>query len=690
MALLVSLLGATYSPSPVQADSAENEYGEDERHTPIAAEVTLSIMPAVGQQAGVTIIVSSPQPAPGTEVNVVTSDGVRIDGPSHFAIDLAAGEPHTLISVITPLVAGNHSVSANVIYSLGDGNSWGDTAAAYFHSGDGSSSINFSYQGNPTSGGASPGPYDTETATIQAYSDGTLAALAVDDHPPAPADDAVPGEKSVEPDDTVRAAGLLTIRGTAGYWTDTGWVNQILLVELLDGNGNHIAYTYSGWDGTYHFMLANPGKFQLRFWAYYYHGSQVAGALRVIGDGDISGPFDVSGYNYTVGTYGPYQDGVDVNVGYWQPDVNWNGRRAFWILQSLVQGFFYPWSHVPPGVEPGSRLPDGVTVKWFPGSTVGAFYSQSTRKIQLTDVDANSPHTILHEYGHAIMDNVYRQLGSSMPRHDCPSPHYVESVSGRVCAWTEGWANFYAIAVLDDPVYKWGCALPCTPPSVDLENRRSVVAFDSGDLVEGNVAASMWDFIDGRPDGWDMTNVATTPFWRLWDTFYTQTDDDFNDFIWYLTSYHNMNNVLATLYQNSIDYGWEQCGDWYMEPDNDPSQAHWHHPNNYHPYTLRLCTDYDTDFFQFYATPGKTYTIWTLNLSTSGNGTLTDTTLELYGTDGVTFLAYDDNGGDSYLASKIVFTATTEGWHYVAVRQANGKGDLAYRYDIDFAESPAT
>ena len=56
---------------PARADSAEQESVGDERYTPIATEVTLSAMPAVGRQASVTIVVSSTHPAPGTEVNIV-------------------------------------------------------------------------------------------------------------------------------------------------------------------------------------------------------------------------------------------------------------------------------------------------------------------------------------------------------------------------------------------------------------------------------------------------------------------------------------------------------------------------------------------------------------------------------------------------------------------------------------------
>ena len=71
--------------------------------------------------------------------------------------------------------------------------------------------------------------------------------------------------------------------------------------------------------------------------------------------------------------------------------------------------------------------------------------------------------------------------------------------------------------------------------------------------------------------------------------------------------------------------------------------------------------DADVDFFQFAATAGTRYNIWTHLL------TLPDSVLELYDRDGSTQIASDDDGGLG-LASLIDWTCPTTGSYYVMAR----------------------
>ncbi len=68
----------------------------------------------------------------------------------------------------------------------------------------------------------------------------------------------------------------------------------------------------------------------------------------------------------------------------------------------------------------------------------------------------------------------------------------------------------------------------------------------------------------------------------------------------------------------------------------------------------------DVDFFKFYATAGNDHTIQT------SLGTLVDSYIYLYDTDGSTIIAEDDNGGHGQ-ASKILWTCTASGYYYVRV-----------------------
>ncbi len=69
----------------------------------------------------------------------------------------------------------------------------------------------------------------------------------------------------------------------------------------------------------------------------------------------------------------------------------------------------------------------------------------------------------------------------------------------------------------------------------------------------------------------------------------------------------------------------------------------------------------DVDWFAFGMVPGVTYTIET------SLGTLTDSVLRLYGPNGTSQLAFDDDGGAG-LASRIQYTAPSSGTHYAEVR----------------------
>lgn len=73
----------------------------------------------------------------------------------------------------------------------------------------------------------------------------------------------------------------------------------------------------------------------------------------------------------------------------------------------------------------------------------------------------------------------------------------------------------------------------------------------------------------------------------------------------------------------------------------------------------------DLDWAKFVASAGASYVIETANLATQ-----TDTLLSLYGPDGKTLLASNDDGGDGR-ASRLTWRALNDGIHYIQVRQVN-------------------
>ncbi len=82
-----------------------------------------------------------------------------------------------------------------------------------------------------------------------------------------------------------------------------------------------------------------------------------------------------------------------------------------------------------------------------------------------------------------------------------------------------------------------------------------------------------------------------------------------------------------------------------------------------------------SNFFSFSATAGTLYSIFTTA------GTLTDTELWLYDTDGVTQLAYDDESGAGS-ASRILWTAPASGTYFLEVRDWQNNATGTYTLDI--------
>lgn len=96
----------------------------------------------------------------------------------------------------------------------------------------------------------------------------------------------------------------------------------------------------------------------------------------------------------------------------------------------------------------------------------------------------------------------------------------------------------------------------------------------------------------------------------------------------------------------------------------------------------------DVDYVKFTAAGGRNYTIRTDFLSDAPHN---DTTLTLYGTDGVTLLAYNDQDPENPPASRIDWTCPADGTYFVKVAQFDpevGGCDVSYRLNVSLL--PAT
>lgn len=159
--------------------------------------------------------------------------------------------------------------------------------------------------------------------------------------------------------------------------------------------------------------------------------------------------------------------------------------------------------------------------------------------------------TIIHEYGHCVQ---YEMLGDHFPTGDGPDPHYIYSESSPGFAFSEGWAQFFASAVLNNP-YRSG----------DRTNLESTVYADGsfgfdgdygdwdGSIVEGAVANVLWDIFDGASDS-DKPSFGTAgdridqQFSQLWSIMLDHQVESIDE-IW--THWEGKDDRLKSIFYNA-------------------------------------------------------------------------------------------------------------------------------------------
>ena len=206
-------------------------------------------------------------------------------------------------------------------------------------------------------------------------------------------------------------------------------------------------------------------------------------------------------------------------------------RKAIWLYDDIIRtkNRLASWK------DPGA-----ATAIWQIGYNPGTYYTYGNN-IYLSEIDANSPDTIIHELGHNYMYNLY---SGWYPPTNCPSPHYIDGKSEKGCAWSEGWADFLPLYINNSSYYHWGDGT-----SLNLENTSNFD--DYGDLVEGRVAGSLWDMYDVGAEGSD--NVSNT-FTKIYNAMYSQNIPDFSGYWsnWIRLGYSS--DAKNALTQNGINY----------------------------------------------------------------------------------------------------------------------------------------
>ncbi len=232
--------------------------------------------------------------------------------------------------------------------------------------------------------------------------------------------------------------------------------------------------------------------------------------------------------------------------------------KAMWLLQDMNRGREYVLSHTYPAAEPGSSR-----AYWTQGVDTynycqdgSCFVGGTNPYIFLRDGQMPSEDTPLHELGHHYMHTATN--GWWYPWGDCWG-HWYFTAKNTGCAWSEGWADFFALAVNNNPCYDLGTVNtgPCTgTANTDYFNMEAhnwqdnCGAFACGDAVEGRVAGALWDFLDSANDGYDAVNHGFAPIWSK-----MARQPGFGNFRQYWDAWTlDRHNSVQAVFQNSIDY----------------------------------------------------------------------------------------------------------------------------------------
>jgi hypothetical protein len=230
-----------------------------------------------------------------------------------------------------------------------------------------------------------------------------------------------------------------------------------------------------------------------------------------------------------------------------------------WIFQDLRRAWDYV--HTVTGDDPGSvaaRWEAGInSLSWCDGDSCccPAEFNPCAgiSGIFIADNHISSEDTVVHETGHQYMVNAMGfWFGPPNTWDDFNAcviqGHDFFDVKTELCAWTEGWAYFLALAVHDDPVFTRGSGA-----SRDLEQPTWGDGLAEGDMVEGRIAGALYDIFDNTNDGYDQVYFGFNSIWEIFSAL--PEEDTFTDF-WnsWQSSSHNQHLAIQAIYQNTIVY----------------------------------------------------------------------------------------------------------------------------------------
>ncbi|WP_327401900.1 hypothetical protein OG194_18160 [Streptomyces sp. NBC_01288] len=205
--------------------------------------------------------------------------------------------------------------------------------------------------------------------------------------------------------------------------------------------------------------------------------------------------------------------------------------------------------------DPKDTVCRQVRIDWANDRTSGMdHYDQVGNFVSLLSATPDAPMEVMHEIGHALMDDLYNEAFPSTV--GCPAIHPPNRATTAVCAWIEGWATYFSLAMNHTSVFLFG-----NGTSIDYEfGTWDVDGLDNGDVTERRVIGALVDLTDpaiASSEIWDEHNDV---FGIIFATLAHHVDNTFASF-WNsrgADGFDVSDSSLGSLYQNTIDYGYRR------------------------------------------------------------------------------------------------------------------------------------
>jgi len=544
--LLTTFSKPTFGENLLNQSPNPTLYQRDTVSTPIQTTLSMDHVPILGEPVIVTCEVASVLDAPHTTAQIELPDNTQvIEGTISWEGDIIVGEAIRFSATILFDTTGDKSIFCRSIRVVDEENSWGDLSALYISIGvmkslksyapilpekqDQLGEPDFTREGQITNETASFPPIVFENETII-----------------PPSVTASNSPQSIDPESAPGIPGELTITGWWKFYDrNDNSASEQMLVEIVRGdNSEHLAFCYTDINGYYSCgSFSNPGSAGVRSrFLSYISFDPYNDVLATIND---FGPNpDLAIVHATTTSVVIFPDGTH-NIGTWHVVNGSSSEGAYWITSDLIKAWKYVWFNVGSSQSPPETT--GSTAAWWTIDSTHGTHAHLGENIHLKGEDCLSDTVVNHEYGHEIMYKVY---GHYYPITYCPSPHYLSVANHVNCAWTEGWATFFTLAVNNDPVYRWAGG---ASQNLETPTWGSPSWWDEGEDVEGRVIGALWDIFDAANDGYD--HYSEGNIINIWDTLYHQIDNNFYEYwVAWQSRGHNITGAVMSVYQNTIDY----------------------------------------------------------------------------------------------------------------------------------------